>query len=224
MTDYTDNDALMVLLSNLYNTFKEFKSHEEIENEYIMKRLKSRLREMKIHNSEVCNCHSDDQFSPLIQLVDSGYIFLDKQKSASEKINYGMQLRKALKEFVRSFLPHMKQEEEVFQPLLSQHFSENELMEMKTLVIKQHLLQHRKAREQHQQGPIKIEDKTKRHACSIDSLPNEILLKVFSYLKCGDLMRSSQVSRNWNLLAYEPSFYKHISFNEWKSKNNCNAF
>ena len=34
----------MRLLNNLYGVFKEFKSHEEIENECIMKKLKSKLK------------------------------------------------------------------------------------------------------------------------------------------------------------------------------------
>ena len=31
----------------------------------------------------------------------------------SDKLNYGMKLRKALREFVKDFVPHMKEEEEV---------------------------------------------------------------------------------------------------------------
>jgi hypothetical protein len=49
-------------------------------------------------------------------------------------------------------------------------------------------------------------------------------LNVFSYLKCADLMRCSQVSRNWNQLAYDPTYFKRVSFGEWKSKNNCINF
>ena len=124
----------MRCLNTLYGVFKEFKSHEEIENECIMMRLKKKLRviikrlnnfnfydfnviiiikEQKIHNSAVCNCHSDDQFGPLIDLVNSGFIFVNKQKTASDKLDYGMRLRKALREFIKDFVPHMKEEEEV---------------------------------------------------------------------------------------------------------------
>jgi F-box/leucine-rich repeat protein 5 len=44
ITDFTNNDELMRCLNTLYGVFKEFKSHEEIENECIMMRLKKKLR------------------------------------------------------------------------------------------------------------------------------------------------------------------------------------
>ena len=44
VTDFANNDALFVLLTNLQGVFKEFKSHEEIENKYIMAKLKSKLK------------------------------------------------------------------------------------------------------------------------------------------------------------------------------------
>lgn len=44
VTDFTNNDDLFVLLSNLQNIFKEFKNHEEIENEFIMRRLNLKLK------------------------------------------------------------------------------------------------------------------------------------------------------------------------------------
>lgn len=68
---------------------------------------------MAIHNSAVCNCHKEDEFSPLFNLLESGYLFINKSKSNSERINFGMQLRKALKQFTNRFVPHMKEEEEV---------------------------------------------------------------------------------------------------------------
>ena len=44
VTDFANNDALFELLNNLDNVFKEFKSHEEIENEHIMLKLKQKLK------------------------------------------------------------------------------------------------------------------------------------------------------------------------------------
>ena len=44
VTDFTNNDALFSLLNKLQDVFKEFKSHEEIENEFIMKKLKLKLK------------------------------------------------------------------------------------------------------------------------------------------------------------------------------------
>lgn len=68
---------------------------------------------MSIHNSAVCNCHKDDEFTPLFDLLESGYLFINKSKSIRDKINFGIRLRKALNEFTRRFVPHMKEEEEV---------------------------------------------------------------------------------------------------------------
>ncbi len=68
---------------------------------------------MQVHNSAVCNCHKDDQFTPLIELLDSGYVYINKHKTAADRLSYGIKLRRALKEFAKDFIPHMKEEEEV---------------------------------------------------------------------------------------------------------------
>ena len=48
MTDFADNDALFALLSKLQNIFYEFKTHEDIEDEHIMTKLKSKLKNSMI--------------------------------------------------------------------------------------------------------------------------------------------------------------------------------
>ena len=68
---------------------------------------------MAIHNSAVCNCHKEDEFTPLFDLVDIGYMHVNKTRSTSERINFGMKLRKALSQFTNRFVPHMKEEEDV---------------------------------------------------------------------------------------------------------------
>jgi hypothetical protein len=50
VTDFANNDALFALLSNLQSVFKEFKSHENIENEHIMEKLKSKLKVTELKN------------------------------------------------------------------------------------------------------------------------------------------------------------------------------
>jgi F-box/leucine-rich repeat protein 5 len=35
----------------------EFKTHEAIENRFIMKKLKNKLKGLSIQNTAVCNCH-----------------------------------------------------------------------------------------------------------------------------------------------------------------------
>lgn len=56
-TNFTNFDAVGDLLSTLHNIFTEFKSHEQIENRLIMKKLKNKLKKLSIKNSAVCNCH-----------------------------------------------------------------------------------------------------------------------------------------------------------------------
>ncbi|GBN40310.1 F-box/LRR-repeat protein 5 [Araneus ventricosus] len=110
-TDFTDYAALESLLHDLHHTFCEFKSHEQIENKYIMKKLKKRLKLLSIHDAAVCNCHSDNKLSDMLALVEDGYSCTSKTEA--ERINFGLKLRQALQEFTGSFLPHMKEEEEV---------------------------------------------------------------------------------------------------------------
>lgn len=155
VTDFANNDALFELLNNLDNVFKEFKSHEEIENEHIMLKLKQKLKALAIHNSAVCNCHKDDEFTPLFRLVEQGFLHINKSRTTSERISFGVHLRKALKQFTKRFVPHMREEEEVFQPLLMQHFSVEELIEMKNNVIKMHL-QRRKVIAQVYSSVLKV--------------------------------------------------------------------
>ena len=45
----------------------------------------------------------------MIRLLKDGY----KKKTEQDRLNYGLQLKKALEDFTRIFLPHMKEEEEV---------------------------------------------------------------------------------------------------------------
>lgn len=216
----------MSLLSNLYSIFDEFKSHEEIENEHIMTKLKNKLKAMAIYNSAVCNCHKEDEFTPLLDLVEMGYLYLNKTKSISEKISFGVKLRKALNSFTKKFIPHMKEEEEVFQPLLLEHFTEEELHEMKNIVIKLHM-QKRK----HQypntlekgDSNSKIENVLDNNDASsksfVNELPNELLLKIFSFLSYSDKLRSSNVCKKWNNLIFDKFNWVELKFSDWKSSN-----
>lgn len=69
------------------------------------------LQALSIHDSAVCNCHSDNRLSDILALVRDGYSCTNK--SATERVNYGLKLQHALIEFTEKFLPHMKEEEEV---------------------------------------------------------------------------------------------------------------
>ena len=52
-TNFSSTVDLQLLLDSLYRTFSEFKSHEQIENRLIMRKLRSKMRQ----NEAVCNCH-----------------------------------------------------------------------------------------------------------------------------------------------------------------------
>ncbi len=221
-------------MTNLHNVFKEFKSHEDIENEHIMKQLKTKLKAMEIYNSAVCNCHKDDEFTPLMKLVETGYLFINKSKTTSERINYGITLRKALNKFTNIFIPHMKEEEEIFQPLLLKYFSLGELTEMKNIVIKLHIQQRKRfsstkfANNKNNliksvipsiEKPLHLSiSSNNQETKSIVDLPNEIMLNIFANLSLSDKFKCSQVSRKWNCLIYDKTNWKALNFNDWRSR------
>ncbi|GBN18849.1 F-box/LRR-repeat protein 5 [Araneus ventricosus] len=72
----------------------------------------------------------------MLALVEDGYSCTSKTEA--ERINFGLKLRQALQEFTGSFLPHMKEEEEVFQPMLMKYFEYEELKCLKEQVIEEH--------------------------------------------------------------------------------------
>ena len=56
-TNFSNVVDLELLLDRLSRTFVEFRTHEQIENRLIMKRLKLKLNMLSINNTAVCNCH-----------------------------------------------------------------------------------------------------------------------------------------------------------------------
>ncbi|XP_046580695.1 F-box/LRR-repeat protein 5-like [Haliotis rubra] len=220
-TNFSDVAHLRTLLENLCNTFREFRAHEHIENKYIMHKLKVKLRSLSITNKAVCNCHSDNQLSEMLRLVYAGYTWTSK--TASERLNYGLQLRKALEDFTKQFLPHMEEEEEVFQPMLIKYFTYEELKEIKANVIKQHLAQHWSPdshKEKCVEDALSSESSDEEtDACapvaSCQSLPDEILLCVMSLLSPQDLARCAQVCQRWNKMALDSSLWSHLYPMQW---------
>lgn len=103
-----------------------------------MHRLKRRLRELDMYDYEsvVCNCHADNRLSDILRLVHDGRSY--NLKSYSERLDYGKRLAAALRDFTSNFLPHMEEEEEVFQPMLVKFFEYDELKWLKKKVIEQH--------------------------------------------------------------------------------------
>ena len=112
-TDFTSSNDLEQLLWRLERTFVEFIAHEEIENQFVMRKLKNRLREnASLNNNDlVCNCHKDDRFTPLMNLFRDGYAFI--RRGNADRISYRIELHKAISQFYQDFLPHMLEEENV---------------------------------------------------------------------------------------------------------------
>ncbi|XP_071517199.1 F-box/LRR-repeat protein 5-like isoform X1 [Panulirus ornatus] len=136
--DFRDGPEVLSLLQDLDTTLYEFKSHESIENIFIMDELKNRLKQRQILNTAVCDCHNDNRLSDIVQLVRTGSQVRDR--SIGERISFGLKLQEAFEEFVQNFLPHMEEEEQVFQPLLVEYFDYDELKILKEVVLKEHEL------------------------------------------------------------------------------------
>lgn len=64
--DFRDGREVLSLLQDLNATLHEFKSHESIENIFIMDELKNRLKQRQISNAAVCDCHNDNRLSNVI--------------------------------------------------------------------------------------------------------------------------------------------------------------
>ncbi|KAM7112329.1 F-box/LRR-repeat protein 5 isoform 2-T3 [Ciconia maguari] len=198
-TNFSNNNDFRALLQSLYATFKEFKMHEQIENECIIGLLQQRSR-------TVYNVHSDNKLSEMLSLFEKG---LKNVKNEYEQLNYAKQLKERLEAFTRDFLPHMKEEEEVFQPMLMEYFTYEELKDIKKKVIAQHCSQKEAA----EFRGLKTE--VTGHTTNITNLPPEVMLTIFSYLNPQELCQCSQVSTEWSQLAKTGSLWKHLYPVRW---------
>jgi len=132
----SDVHELEPILQAIFEAMWEMKTHEYIENHYIMDQLKSRLQSRRVYNEVVCNCHEDSKLLDVIALVESVY----QADTQRERVKYGRRLQKAIKIFLHDFTHHMEEEESIFQPLLVENFDSKELKDMKEIVQKQHSL------------------------------------------------------------------------------------
>ncbi|XP_023269088.1 F-box/LRR-repeat protein 5 [Seriola lalandi dorsalis] len=226
-TNFSNNNDFRSFLQSLCATFKEFKIHEQIENEYIIGLLQQRC-------CTVYDVHSDNKLSEMLSLFEKG---LHSVKSEYEQLNYAQQLKEKLEAFTQDFLPHMKEEEEVFQPMLMEYFTYEELKDIKKQVIAQHCSQQQwdcaaevlkgftlwsQAEElqkafkyaDHEKTDYELEKK-KDSSAHISQLPTEIMLRLFHYLGPEDLCRCSQVCSSWSGLAKTGSLWRHLYPVRW---------
>ncbi|XP_076134581.1 F-box/LRR-repeat protein 5 isoform X1 [Alosa pseudoharengus] len=225
-TNFSNNNDFRSFLQSLCATFKEFKMHEQIENECIIGLLQQR-------SHTVYNVHSDNKLSEMLSLFEKG---LKSVKSEYEQLNYARQLKEKLEAFTQDFLPHMKEEEEVFQPMLMEYFTYEELKDIKKQVIAQHCRQQRwdcaaevlkgfsllnQAEELHKAFKYldheKTDDELEKGSGSahISQLPVEVLLKLFRYLGPEDLCRCGQVCTTWSNVAKTGSLWRHLYPVRW---------
>ncbi|MBN3276089.1 FBXL5 protein, partial [Polyodon spathula] len=224
-TNFSNNNDFRSFLRSLCDTFKEFKMHEQIENEYIIGLLQQRCR-------TIYNVHSDNKLSEMLSLFEKG---LKNVKNEYEQLNYAKQLKERLEEFTQDFLPHMKEEEEVFQPMLMEYFTYEELKDIKKVVIAQHSSQRswdtmellkglslwNQAEELHKVFKYSADEKVDEgfekdtQSVHVSHLPPEVILKVFRYLSPVELCRCSQVCTDWSELTKTGSLWKHLHPVHW---------
>ncbi|KAH9363799.1 hypothetical protein HPB48_005060 [Haemaphysalis longicornis] len=205
-TDFADYSALESLLHELYQTFSEFRCHEQIENQLIMTKLKKKLKvtqHSRFMTRRSATATATTGCQDMLALVRDGYSCTNK--SETERLNYGLRLQHALVEFTEKFLPHMKEEEEVFQPMLIQYFGYEELKLLKEKVIREHTKWQEQCSlekcyvelENIDQKADSAEGDEAEDSPSWADLPEEILLDIFSHLNARDLSVSGAVCRSW---------------------------
>ncbi|XP_038054094.1 F-box/LRR-repeat protein 5-like [Patiria miniata] len=224
-TDFSNYAELRGLLWSLRSTFREFKTHECIENECIMLKLRHRLDYLKIENQAVYKIHSDNRLSEMQGLLEEGCNKTEHCHSPSEMVTIGRNISDALEVFTKDFLPHMQEEEECFQPLLMKYFTYEELKRIRYDVLQKHALHTKYCSENDKESDldetfekvdeVKAEEVQDVSQDKIAGLPSEVLLQIFSYLNPKELCRCAQVNSQWSQLAMDGALWKNILPVRW---------
>ncbi|CAF5122231.1 unnamed protein product [Rotaria sp. Silwood1] len=204
-TDFTSLNDFEELLIRLQGIFTEFMAHEEIENHLVMKKLKKKLKQNSpIDDTQlICNCHTIDRFTPLMTLFRDGYAFI--RRGNADRMSYGVKLHKAMSNFYQDFVPHMNEEENDIQPLLSKYFTEIEIKMMRTQVIKMTLQKRENSTINliyQIERPLKIYVISYERFTTINNLSNNTLQFIMKYLNDRQLKQSClRVNKQWNQCA-----------------------
>ena len=131
------------------------------------------------------------------------------------------QLRRKLDEFTDNFLPHMKEEEEIFQPLLMKYFAYDELRELKQDVLQNHHLSEKvdlpeKTEPLPEPVPEPLPEPVPAPQCAVEPvpvprLPPELLTLIFSHLRPPDRAACAAVCRQWRSASLAPRLWKDLS-------------
>lgn len=216
--DFHDAQEYLMLLQELSGRFHEFKSHEEIENNYILSPLLPRLSKCS-KTKLIKDIHSDNRLHDLMTLIDSTPLLTNEQ----DRIRHGEHLKLLINEFTVDFIPHMNEEEEVFLPLLLEHYSEMELKTLTQTVMQLHNLNMKEKGCTESEATPTTAQKLKPQevtsvalpAPSLISLPPEVLLKISSYLGPQDLCRLSQVHSSLSNLVFDGSLWSSLHPVRW---------
>lgn len=156
-------------------------------------------------------------------------------------MSFGSQLQEMVSEFTRHFIPHMEEEEEIFQPLLMKYFAYEELRMLKEQVIREHeawkekLLAQKVTAENMlallstvaaEVGQLKVQQQqqpevqTKRieepeRLATFNDLPEEMVVQIFSYLNPQERSRCARVSKHWNVLVHSPQLWRSVYPTNW---------
>lgn len=112
-TNFANRESLGRLIAHLDMTFGAFKSHEEIENQYIVEQLHARLASG--HRRMLENdMHGGNRLGDLIVLFRHVQSVVTRENcKKSLRVQQGRRLRKELDAFMVDFIPHMEEEEAV---------------------------------------------------------------------------------------------------------------
>ncbi|CAF4721521.1 unnamed protein product, partial [Rotaria magnacalcarata] len=199
-TDFTSLNDFEDLLIRLQRIFTEFMAYEEIENRFVMKKLKQKLnQDSTMDDTElICNCHKVDRFTPLMTLFRDGYAFI--RRGNADRMFYGVKLHKAMINFYKDFLPHIK-----YSTITSKYFTEIELKMMRIEVIKMTLQkrEHSTISALHEiERPIEIYIISYDRMTNINSLSSDILQYIMKHLTDRQLKQSClRVNKQWNQCA-----------------------
>ena len=157
----------------------------------------------------------------MLQLVRAG-LYSDRR----DRAGFLRQLRCKLDEFTDNFLPHMKEEEEIFQPLLMKYFGYDELRELKQDVLQNHHLSEKADLPEKVPEPILepvpvpkplpapvsvVEPEPVPVPVPVPRLPPEVLTLVFAHLRPADRAVCAAVCRQWRSACLAPRLWRHLS-------------
>ena len=163
----------------------------------------------------------------MLEMLRDGLTDLYSGRHDREAFRY--RLRQKLDEFTDNFLPHMKEEEEIFQPLLMKYFGYDELRELKQDVLENHHLSEK----------VDLPEKSEpvaeplRKPEPVPRLPPELLTLIFCHLRPSERAACAAVCRQWRSACLAPRLWRTLSpaapagnsgqLSEWGGRGNEQA-